>query len=142
MGMDSKPIIALLAMSLFLGASSASTQESEAVRDPFFSDGPRTSATASASPDSSWGRDPFNRPFEGTAPTLAPGPAAHARGQNLTGIIYGKNVRLAIIGGETFREGSMVGDQKLTDIRGHSVVFVNSTGGREEVFLEDFSIRK
>jgi hypothetical protein len=64
------------------------------------------------------------------------------RARTLTGIIYGKNVRLAIIGGETLGEGSMVGEQKLVDIRRRSVVLMNPAGGSEEIFLENFSIRK
>jgi hypothetical protein len=63
-------------------------------------------------------------------------------GRNLTGIIYSKHVRVAIIGGEALKEGSMVGDQKIVDIRRRSIVLQNSAGSREEVFLEDFSIRK
>jgi hypothetical protein len=51
-------------------------------------------------------------------------------------------VRVAIIGGETYREGSMVGDQKLVDIKKRSVVLMNGSGGYDEVFLDDFSIRK
>jgi hypothetical protein len=36
----------------------------------------------------------------------------------------------------------MIGDQKLRDIRTRSVVLMNSAGNTEEMFLEDFSIRK
>jgi len=60
----------------------------------------------------------------------------------LTGIIYSTDVRLAIFGGETYHEGSMVGDRKLVDIRARSVVFKSAAGGQEEVFLEDFTMSK
>jgi hypothetical protein len=132
--------ILMLTGAVFVGIVSA--QEPVPERDPFFSAGPRSSATISSSrDDGTWGRDPFNRPFEG-AEHQAPAPGARVRGLVLTGIIYGKEVRLAIIGGETFREGSVIGDRKLAEIRAHSVVFINSTGGTEEVSLEDFSMRK
>jgi hypothetical protein len=122
-------------------ASTVWTQE----RDPFFPSGPRSAVTMSAPRDSNWGRDPFSRPFEETTRS----PASSVRsvldligGRNLTGIIYSKDARVAIIGGEALKEGSMVGDQKVVDIRRRSVILQNSAGSREEVFLEDFSIRK
>jgi hypothetical protein len=110
-------------------------------KDPFFPAGPRSSVSVSVPQDRDWGRDPFSKPFEGKTPPAASS-GVRAPGSGLSGIIYGKNARLAIIGGETYREGSMVGGQKLVDIRKRSVVFLNDSGSREEVFLEDFSLRK
>ena len=107
-------------------------------RDPFFGDRPGSSVTVTSQHSGKWGRDPFAKPFEGTAAA----PAARAPQKKLTGIIYGNDVRIAIIGGEIVREGSMVGDQRLTSIRKRSIVLMSSTGGTEEIFLEDFSIRK
>jgi hypothetical protein len=86
--------IMLIVATVFATVSSA--QQPEQDRDPFFSDGPRTAGTASVAPDTAWGRDPFSRPFEGTATTA---PTARLRGKNLTGILYSKDTRLAIIGG-------------------------------------------
>lgn len=134
-------IILLIAFTVCaLGASAAGAQD----RDPFFPDGQRSAPTATAPQDANWGRDPFSRPFEGKPSALQPvrGMIDRIRGKSLTGIIYGKQARVAIIGGETYQEGSMVGDQKLVDIKRRSVVFMNGSGSYEEVFLEDFSIRK
>jgi len=113
-------------------------------RDPFFPDGQRSAPTATAPQDTTWGRDPFSRPFEGKPSVLQPvrGLIDRVRGKGLTGIIYGKQARVAIIGGETYQEGSMVGDQKLVDVKRRSVVLMNGSGSYEEVFLDDFSIRK
>jgi len=119
----------------------ALAQQAEPDRDPFFSTGRISSETTSVPRDNDWGRDPFSRPFEGKGQTL-PAPLGRIRGKNLTGIIYSNNIRYAIIGGEAVREGSMIGDQKLVDVRKRSVILMNGGGSREEVFLEDFSIRK
>jgi hypothetical protein len=119
-------------------AGAATGQQVDQERDPFFGDGPRSTSTSSSQGNGEWGRDPFARPFEGTAATLT----ARAPEKKLTGIIYGKNERIAIIGGEMVREGSMVGDQKLMSIHKRSIVLMNSTGNSEEIFLENFSIRK
>jgi len=100
-----------------------------------------SASTAVTSGTTTWGRDPFSNPFAGKAPA-AKVPAGASRGKGLTGIIYSPDVRLAIINGEMFREGSMLGEKKLVDIRMRSVVFLNAAGGQEEEFLEDFSIRK
>jgi hypothetical protein len=108
-------------------------------RDPFFPAGPKSSMGTSVPQDSNWGRDPFSKPFEGKTPPAA---SSGARARGLTGIIYGQNARIAIIDGETYREGGKVGDQKLLDIRKRSVVLMNSSGSREEIFMEDFSIGK
>lgn len=107
-------------------------------KDPFFPAGPRSVGSASVPQDSNWGRDPFARPFEGKPQTAVTGTAA----RGLTGIICSKKGCIAIIGGETYREGSMVNGQRLVGIRKRSVVFMNSSGSREEMLLEDFSIRK
>ena len=113
----------------------------EKEQDPFFSAGPRSSVTTSVFQGRDWGRDPFSKPFEGKTQAIAPS-EDQARGKGLTGIIYGENARLAIIGGETYKEGSRIGDRRLLDIRMRSVVFMTDAGSREEVFLEDFSIKK
>lgn len=119
-------------------ASAVTAQQADQERDPFFGDGPRSSSTSTSQGNGEWGRDPFARPFEGTAATQV----TRAPEKKLTGIIYGKDERIAIIGGELVREGSMVGDQKLVSIGRRSIVLMNSTGGTEEVFLENFSVRK
>lgn len=109
-------------------------------RDPFYPSA-RRPAPQAQQPEADWGRDPFDRPFSG--PTAGPSRVPQQQGPaagGLTGIIYSKNVRVAIIGGEVLREGSMVGDRRLVDIRKKSVVLMTASGGREELFLEDFSL--
>lgn len=110
-------------------------------RDPFYPSARRPAPQAQQQPEADWGRDPFDRPFSG--PTAGPSRVPQQQGPaagGLTGIIYSKNVRVAIIGGEVLREGSMVGDRRLVDIRKKSVVLMTASGGREELFLEDFSL--
>jgi hypothetical protein len=132
-------LIAILMMAAI--ATAALAQEEAPDRDPFYpSEQRRPAASTPAGPD--WGRDPFTSPFAGKGPVQQQEHGRRERTRTLTGIIYGKNVRLAIIGGETLQEGSMVGDQKLVDIRKRSVVLMNPAGGSEEIFLENFSIRK
>ncbi len=142
--MDRKPItIILLMVSLVVTGWPllAPAQESAQERDPFFSAGPRATMTAPAAEDKAWGRDPFARPFEGAAQrTPAQGGPGIAKG--LTGIIFSSEVRIAIIDGETYREGAVIGDRKLSHIGQRSIVLMSSTGGKEEFFLADFSIRK
>jgi hypothetical protein len=121
-----------------VGMLMASKGFAEKARDPFFPSGPRDSETPMAPRSGDWGRDPFSKPFEGTA-TSSGTPAA---GSGLSGIIYSQSVRVAIIHGESYKEGSMVGGRRLVDIRRRSVVFMTEAGGREEVFLEDFSMKK
>lgn len=125
--------IVMTGAALFM--SSAWAQET----DPFFPSENRPAGQVTVPSDSDWGRDPFSSPVsrKAAAPREA-GPGA-GRG-NLTGIIYGKDVRIAIIGGEALREGSVVGNRKLMDIRKKSVVFMDAGGVQEEVFLEDFSL--
>lgn len=128
----------LMAVATCAYAAPASQAEKE--RDPFFPAGPRSSMGATAPQDSDWGRDPFSKPFEGK--TLPAASSGRSRAGGLTGIIYGRSARVAIIDGEAYKEGSKVGDQKLVDIRKRSVVLMNHSGSREEIFLEDFSIGK
>ncbi len=128
--------ISLMTATFF--ANVALAQQAEQERDPFFDEGPRSSVTITSQDSGGWGRDPFTKPFEGAA--IAP--VASAPERKLTGIIYNQNVRIAIIGGELVSEGSMVGDQKLVNIHPRSIVLRNSTGGSEEISLENFSIRK
>jgi len=130
------PFISLMIASSFTNIVLAQQPGQE--RDPFFGERPGSSATSTSQDSGEWGRDPFTKPFEGTAIASA----TRAPEKKLTGIIYGNNVRIAIIGGEMVREGSMVGDHKLIKIRQRSIVLMNNTGGSEEIFLENFSIRK
>lgn len=107
-------------------------------RDPFFPSEGKLTVPAPPSGSGDWGRDPFNNPLgRGPAPK---GAERKAKRSGLTGIIYGKHDRLAIIGGEALREGSIVGDKRLMDIRTKSVVLRDAAGGYEEIFLEDFSM--
>jgi len=128
--------ITLIIVAFF--ANVATGQQAGQERDPFFDEGPRSSVTITSKDSGEWGRDPFAKPFEGAA--IAP--SIQAPMKKLTGIIYSKNDRIAIIGGELVREGNMVGGQKLTSIHERSIVLMNSMGGSEEIFLENFSIRK
>lgn len=121
-----------------LSASIALAQEGDGGRDPFNPSGGRPAVSAPAQDD--WGRDPFFNPL-GRKPAAQPTVPGQT-GSGLTGIIYSKQVRLAIIGGEVLREGSMVGGKRLVDIRRKSVVLMDGSGRYEEVFLEDFSIRR
>ena len=119
---------------------SAPAQDKDEEKDPFFPSEKRPVAPAQAPGDGDWGRDPFSSPFGKTKQPQ--GGDRHAGTGGLTGIIYGKHARLAIIDGEVFREGSAVGDRKLVDIRRKSVIFMSGGGGYEEVFLSDFSLGK
>ena len=71
-------------------------------KDPFFPSTSRPAAPTPSPDDKDWGRDPFDNPFGRKTTYQQPG------ARNLTGIIYGKTVRLAIIGGEVLGEGSTV----------------------------------
>lgn len=132
-------ILQIALMMCVLGATATGAQE----KDPFFPAGPRSAVTGSVPSGAAWGRDPFSKPFE-TKPQIPTvgGIVDRLRGRTLTGIIYSRNVRLAIIGGETYKEGSKVGERKLVDIRRRSVVLRSDSGDYEELFLEDFSMRK
>jgi hypothetical protein len=130
-------IIGLLLLALCSGSALALDQDME--KDPFFPSEKRPVAPVQSPGDSDWGRDPFNSPL-GNKTALPQRGGSHAGG--LTGIIYGKQARLAIIDGEVLREGSMVGERKLVDIRRKSVILMSSSGGYEELFLADFSLGK
>ena len=122
-------------------ADVAMAQQTDQERDPFFGEGPRSLSTITSQDTGEWGRDPFTKPFEGN-PVVQQAQASRAPQKKLTGIIYGKAARIAIISGEMVKEGSMVGGQKLLSIRKSSIVLMNSTGSTEEIFLANFSIRK
>lgn len=135
-----KGLIYIIVTMTVVFAAAVHAQEGAAEKDPFYPSAGRPAATRPDPVDSSWGRDPFSNPLAGRAPAQT-GPAlSPGRSNVLTGIIHGKDVRLAIIGGEALREGSKVGDRKLVDIRTRSVVFMSVAGEREEVFLEGFSM--
>jgi hypothetical protein len=132
--------IASIIIMLLVFAATAWAQQGAEETDPFHPSGNRP-VTSPAPSNGTWGRDPFNSPLGGKAP-VSKAPVHASRGTGLTGIIYSADVRLAIINGEALREGSVVGDKKVVDIRRQSVVLLNSAGSHEEVVLEDFSIRK
>ncbi len=116
----------------------APAKEKEEEKDPFYPSGDRP-AVQSAAPDQDWGRDPFANPLAGR--TQAGKASASGTGSvGLTGIIYSKKARVAIIGGEVVREGSMVLGKKLVDIRRKSIVLMDDSGRYEEIFIEDFAI--
>jgi len=124
-------------------ATAVQAQEGAAETDPFHPSAgrPVVSVPGPPSGDDSWGRDPFNNPLAGKRPEqkIAPSPGP---GLILTGIIFSKDIRLAIISGETYQEGAKVGDRKLVEIRSRSVVFMSAAGAKEEVFLADFTMNK
>ncbi len=119
---------------------SALAQDKDLEKDPFFPSEKKPVAPAQVPGDSDWGRDPFNSPLGNKTALPQKGGLQTAGG--LTGIIYGKHARLAIIDGEVLREGSMVGERKLVDIRRKSVILMSTGGGYEELFLADFSLGK
>jgi hypothetical protein len=122
-------------------AAAALAQEGATERDPFHSTEKRPAAPAPAPADNAWGRDPFSNPLASRTPVRTErGPAAREKG--LTGIIYSKDLRLAIINGETVSEGGSVGDRKVASISAQSVRLTNAAGNSEEVFLQNFSMRK
>ena len=129
-------VLLIICTTCVLGASVTLSQE----KDPFFPGGERSAVTASLPQENAWGRDPFTKPFEGKA--LSSTPTGSAGKGGLTGIIYGKHAHIAIIDGEAYKEGSHIEGRKLVQIRKRSVVFMSSSGSVEEVFLQDFSIRK
>jgi hypothetical protein len=132
--------IGMLVTSAFL-VGNAAAQEQGVDRDPFFSDGPRSSGKAASQPrNDSMGRDPFSRPFDDNAPARRT--VTRDTGKKLTGIIFSETRRMAIIDGEVVREGGVVGDQKLVAVKSRSIVLTSRTGGKEELFLENFSIGK
>ncbi len=129
-------------LAFFTAAPRAAAQQREIERDPFFPSEQRPAAAAPTPEGNAWGRDPFTNPFG--AKTL---PGRQDQGvdkpqRSLTGIIYSKTQRLAIIGDEVLREGSRVGEKKIVDIRRKSVVLMDGSGRYEELTLEDFSLGK
>jgi len=124
-------------------ATAVQAQAGAAERDPFFPSAGRPGAPVPPPPsrEDAWGRDPFNNPLARRAPAQTGAPSAGTI-HKLTGIIYSTDVRLAIIGNETYPEGSTVGDRILTEIRMRSVVFKSAAGDQEEVFLENFTMSK
>lgn len=122
-------------------AAAALAQEEATDRDPFYSTEKRPRAPAPVPADNAWGRDPFTNPLANRAPARTER-GTEARGKGLTGIIYSKDIRLAIINGEALSEGSSIGDRKLASIGMRSIKLKNAAGGIEEVFLQDFLMRK
>lgn len=117
---------------------SAPAKEKEEEKDPFYPSGDRP-AVQSAAPDPEWGRDPFTNPLAGRT-QAGKMPSGHTGSAGLTGIIYSKKARVAIIDGEVVREGSMVSGKRLVDIRRKSVVLMDDSGRYEEIFIEDFAV--
>jgi hypothetical protein len=138
-----KGLIYSILVTTALFATAAQAREGAAETDPFHPAAGRPPAIVPGmhSEKDPWGRDPFNNPLAGRTPAQT-GVQSPVTGRMLTGIIFSNNVRLAILGGETHLEGSMVGDRKLVEIRMRSVVLKSAMGGLEEVFLEDFTMSK
>jgi hypothetical protein len=118
----------------------AFAQDGAMEKDPFYPPEQRPAAAVPPLETDDWGRDPFHSPFSTEAPARKQQEQAKPKSEiKLTGIIYGKSARFAIIGGETLAEGGMVGDEKVVAIRSRSVVIKNAAGATEEIFLQDFS---
>jgi hypothetical protein len=135
-------VIISAAVSAF-SLTAAHAQEGAAERDPFYPSADRpvvTTPRPGGTGERSWGRDPFNNPLAGRTPVQKRPASPGARA--LTGIIYSKDVRVAIFSGETYQEGGKVGDRKLVEIRMRSVVLMSAAGEKEEVFLEDFTMNR
>lgn len=127
---------------LFACASAARAGSEGGGRDPFFPEQARATPPAPAAPagGGNWGRDPFANPLGGVRQQGVAVPARQGGGGGLSGIIYNKQTRLAIVAGEVLREGNMIGDRKIIDIRRRSIVVMTPAGGLEEMLLEDFSL--
>lgn len=110
------------------------------MRDPFFPSESRPKAPSTVPDDLEIGRDPFSSPLGGKTALSGPRPSSPRSG--LTGIIFGKQGRVAIFNGEVLQEGGRVGDRRIVDIRRRSVLLKSASGTYEEVFLEDFAIGK
>jgi hypothetical protein len=124
-----------------LFSSVAWAEEARPEKDPFFPPERALLAPAVPSAEDGWGRDPFSSPLT----EKTPGRTGEGQGDGkkpITGIIYSKKSRVAMIGGEMVQEGSMVGDRRLVEIRRRSVIFQTASGGYEEVYVDDFSIGK
>lgn len=131
-------LIRISALAMMFMASITLAQEGDGERDPFHPSGGKPAVSAPLQDD--WGRDPFSNPL-GRKPAVQQA-TPDSSGSQLTGIIYSKQARLAIIDGEVLREGGMIGGKRLVGIRRKSVVLMDESGRKEELFLEDFSIRK
>lgn len=139
--MTSMKLLSLTIIATMISVTAVWAQEGATERDPFYPAEKRSSAPAPVPAGNAWGRDPFNNPLAGRTPVRRErGPGD--RGKGLTGIIYSKDIRLAIINGEALREGSSIGGRKLVSIGVRSVRLENASGGVEEVFLRDFSMQK
>jgi hypothetical protein len=133
-------MIWLIILAMTFSVVPAFAQNRSIQGDPFF---PSDGGAAAAMPSQEeWGRDPFDNPFAGgTAERTGTGRRRPVRtnNRNLTGIIYSAGASIVIIGGDTFREGETVGNMKIEKILRNSVVLRNTSGGREEIFLEKYS---
>jgi hypothetical protein len=136
-----KKTVCILVIMTAVFASLARAQQGPLERDPFHPSDAGFASTAPVPDEKAWGRDPFSNPLAGKSPARKE-PGREVQGAVLTGIIYSTDVRLAIVGGDMLAEGGMVGDKKIVHIRSRSVVFENAAGGREEVFLDNFSVGK
>lgn len=130
-----------IAIMLVVFATAALAQDRAIERDPFHPTEKRAAAPAPVPADNAWGRDPFNNPLAGRT-LVRTERGSEVQGKGLTGIIYGENIRLAIFNGETVREGGSIGDKKVESINERSVKLTSASGGVEEVFLRNFSMRK
>jgi hypothetical protein len=139
--MTSKKLLSLTISATMIFVTAVWAQEGATERDPFYSTEKRPSASAPVPAGNAWGRDPFNNPLAGRMPARRErGPEDRSKG--LTGIIYSKDIRLAIINGEALSEGSSIGERKVESIGERSVKLTNAAGAIEEIFLQNFSIRK
>jgi hypothetical protein len=133
-------ITAICIAVLVTAAAGASGQEGGGMRDPFFPSENRPKTTVTVPGGTEIGRDPFSNPLGGKATTSHSRPSSRRTG--LTGIIFGKQSRVAIFNGEVLQEGGRVGDKRIVDIRRRSVLLKSASGAYEEVFLEDFAFGK
>jgi hypothetical protein len=141
MTMTNKSLLSLMIAATMLTATTAWAQEGATERDPFHTTEKRVAGPPPVPAGNAWGRDPFNNPLANRTPVRTQrGP--DVQGKGLTGIIYSKHVRLAIFNGEALREGGSIGDRKVVSIGVRSVRLKNAAGSIEEVFLQDFSMRK
>lgn len=137
----SKKLLSLTIIATMIFVTAVWAQEGATERDPFYSTEKVPSAPAPVPAGNAWGRDPFNNPLAGRTPARRER-GSDDRGKGLTGIIYSKDIRLAIINGEALSEGSSIGERKVESIGARSVRLANAAGGIEEVFLRDFSMLK
>lgn len=139
--MTGKKLFSLTIIAIMISVTAVWAQEGATERDPFYPAEKRSSAPAPVPAGNAWGRDPFTNPLAGRTPVRRErGP--DDRGKGLTGIIYSKDIRLAIINGEALSEGGSIGERKVESIGEQSVKLKNAAGATEEIFLQNFSIRK